>query len=258
MTKLYTDDAELYDIAFDWDVTSEVEWLLDRLGPDCRSLFEPGCGSGRMLEAFSSRGLEVVGLDSSPAMVSLARERLRGRGTVHLGDMTDFHLGRSFDGAVAPINTLLHLTPAELQCHLGVMAAHLEPGGGYLVQLGLVDPDQNEPFAGSHWDARRGETHLRIDWTDEELDLAGGRSLQRSRIQVLQGPRAGEVIEEVHEMSAWTPDAWHSAIARTPFVAIAAYDGAQEGWPKVDRKTTGGLLWHELRLPNDPPPAQLS
>jgi hypothetical protein len=46
VTKLYTDDADLYDIAFDWDVSAEVEWLVDRLGPGRRSIFEPGCGSG--------------------------------------------------------------------------------------------------------------------------------------------------------------------------------------------------------------------
>lgn len=53
VAKLYTDDAELYDIAFDWDVGGEVEWLLERLGPGCGSVFEPGCGSGRMLDAFA-------------------------------------------------------------------------------------------------------------------------------------------------------------------------------------------------------------
>jgi SAM-dependent methyltransferase len=120
VTKLYTDDADLYDIAFDWDVSAEVEWLVDRLGPGCRSIFEPGCGSGRMLDAFASHGLEVVGIDSSPPMVALARERLAGVGSVH------------------------------------------------------------------------------------------GRSRQRSRIKVLRGPRAGETVEEVHDMTAWTPGARRS------------------------------------------------
>jgi hypothetical protein len=32
VTRLYTDDAELYDIAFGWDVSEEVEWLFERLG----------------------------------------------------------------------------------------------------------------------------------------------------------------------------------------------------------------------------------
>jgi SAM-dependent methyltransferase len=202
VTKLYTDDADLYDIAFDWDVSAEVEWLVDRLGPGCRSIFEPGCGSGRMLDAFASRGLEVVGIDSSPRMVALARERLAGVGSVHVADMTNFDLGRSFDGAVSPINTLLHLTPTELQRHLQVMARHLKPGACYVVQVGLVDPAQREPFARSHWEATRGDTHLRIDWFDEKLDVLAGRSRQRSRIKVLRGPRAGETVEEVHDMTA--------------------------------------------------------
>jgi SAM-dependent methyltransferase len=101
VTKLYTDDAELYDIAFDWDVSAEVEWLLERLGPECRSVLEPGCGSGRMLDAFAPHGLAVVGIDSSPRMVALTRERLGGGGSVHLADMTNFDLDRSFDGAVS-------------------------------------------------------------------------------------------------------------------------------------------------------------
>ena len=31
MTRLYTDDAELYEIAFDWDISDEADWLVSRL-----------------------------------------------------------------------------------------------------------------------------------------------------------------------------------------------------------------------------------
>jgi SAM-dependent methyltransferase len=248
VAKLYTDDAELYDIAFDWDVSEEVEWLLERLGPHCRSVVEPGCGSGRMLDAFASRGLEVMGVDSSPSMVALARKRLRGRRVIHLADMTDFDLGRTFEGAVSPINTLLHLAPAQLNHHLEAMARHLVPGARYLVQVGLVGLEQREPFASAHWEASRGDTHLRIDWVDEELDVRGGRSRQRSRIHVVRGPRAGQVVEEVHDMTAWTPDAWRSAINASQFTQLATYDGARKDlWPRVEPTATGGLLWHELK-----------
>jgi hypothetical protein len=160
--------------------------------------------------------------------------------------MTDFDLARVFDGAVSPINTLLHLKPDKLRRHLEVMAPHLKPKARYLVQVGLVDPDQREPFAGSHWEAKRGDTRLRIEWVDEELDIPHGRSRQRSRIEVLEGPRAGEIIEEVHDMTVWTPDAWQSTLSKSPFTAVAMYDGGQEGRPRVASTTTGGLLWHEL------------
>ena len=85
-----------------------------------------------MLEPLARRGLEAVGIDRSPAMVELAR----ARGTeVVLADMTDFDLGRTFDGAVCPIDTLAHLTPVELMRHPERMGRHLRPGARYLVQL---------------------------------------------------------------------------------------------------------------------------
>jgi SAM-dependent methyltransferase len=244
MTRLYEDDAELYDIAFDWDISAEADWLVERL--EATTVLEPGCGGGRMLEALADRGCRVVGIDRSPRMVEISRRRLGTRGEVFEADMTHFDLGRTFDGAVCPINTLLHLSPAELGRHLHCMARHLEHRARYLVQVGLVEANQ-EPFAGSHWEASRGETSLKIDWVDEELDVVQRVSRQRSRIEVLAGPRAGEVVEEVHEMTAWTPATWAEAIETSPFDLAATYDGGTKGeWPRVDTTATGGLLWHEL------------
>ena len=246
VTKLYTEDAELYDIAFGWDVSDEVAWLYERLGRP-RSLLEPGCGSGRMLEAFARRRVAVAGIDVSAQMLELARERLGTEADLYLADMTDFDLGRRFDAAVSPINTLLHLTSDELARHLDCMARHLEQNGIYLVQVGLLDPS-GEKHPGSQWEERQGGTTLRCEWTDEELDFERGTSRQRSRIEVLSGDRAGEVLEEIHEMTLWTPTTWHHAIDASPFTEKGTYDGGvrKDGWPRVECDATGGLLWHEL------------
>jgi SAM-dependent methyltransferase len=230
LSELYERYAELYDLAFDWDIEDEVEWLLERLGPECRSVLEPGCGSGRVLEALARRGLEVVGLDSSPAMVELARAR--GLEVV-LGDMTDFDLGRTFDGAVCPINTLAHLTPGGVARHLERMGRHLRPGGRYLVQLQL-----GAELRASRWEANG----LRVTWTTERVDVEAGRQYQRSRIEA----EAGEVVEELHELTLWTPAAWAAAVAASPFAATTVFDGAQDGRPSVEPGTEGPLLWHEL------------
>jgi SAM-dependent methyltransferase len=244
LTRLYTDDAELYDIAFDWDIEEEVDWLYERLERPS-SVLEPGCGSGRMLASFADRGVDVAGIDLSPRMIELARRRLGGRGSVAVAEMTNFDLGRTFDGGVCPINTLLHLTPEQLARHLACMGRHTSH---YLVQVGLIEPQTHDPFAGSHWEAERGETKLKVDWVDEELDPERGLSRQRSRIEVLAGPRAGEVVEEIHTMTAWTPTTWRAAIEASPFAEVATYDAGRKGArPEVDRNATGGLLWHDLR-----------
>jgi SAM-dependent methyltransferase len=235
LTELYERHAELYDLAFRWDIEEEVDWLLERLGPECRIVLEPGCGSGRVLEPLARRGLEAVGIDRSPTMVELAR----ARGVeVALADMTNFDLGRTFDGAVCPINTLAHLSAAELARHLERMGRHLGLGARYLVQLQIG----GEPHS-SEWET----DGLRVAWATEHVDPAAGRQRHRSRIET----PAGEVVEEVHELTLWTPGAWAAAVAASPFAETVLYDGAQDGYPVVEPGAEGPMLWHELTREDD-------
>jgi hypothetical protein len=54
VTRLYEDDAELYDIAFDWDISDEADWLVERL--EAITVLEPGCGGSCGTSSSSSRG----------------------------------------------------------------------------------------------------------------------------------------------------------------------------------------------------------
>ena len=244
---LYDDHVELYDIAFSWDFGDEVEWLIERLGQGCRSVLEPGCGTGRMLEALARAGFAVVGIDNAPAMVAFARSRLAAAGVaaeVVEADMTTFDLDRTFDGAVCPINTLLHLAPGDLALHLERMARHLEPGARYLVQVGVFDGPELPPP--SEWNAERGDVGFRITWSPTTRDADRGREEHRSRIEFTSGPRRGEVLEESHVMTAWTSAAWRETIRASPFVEVATYDGSESGRPQIELERGGGLIWHEL------------
>lgn len=250
MTRLYTDDVELYDIAFTWDLDDEVSWLVERFGPSVVRVLEPGSGTGRMLEALARHGLAACGLDTSPEMVAFARARLSEAG-LHAGvvhaDMTDFHLDARFDAGVCPIGTLTHLTPAELSTHFARMVEHLEPGARYLVQVGMFDGEELPPP--NEWDAERGDLALHCEWAVVERDRAAGRERHRSRITVLSGPREGDVVEELHDMTAWTSSTWRAAIAASPFTEVATYDGNDRERPEVELGRGGGLLWHELVAP---------
>jgi SAM-dependent methyltransferase len=249
LTSLYGEHADIYDLAFDWDVSEEVAWMHSCLGDECRSVLEPGCGSGRILEALARRGLEAVGVDRSPQMIELARKRLHGldNAAVVLAEITDFSLNRLFDGAVCPINTLLHLSPTDLAHHLDAMATHLPQGARYLVQLALYGPKvQKAELEASNWEIARGDTALRINWSTEDVDPSRARLRQRSGIEIASGPRAGDVLEETHEMTAWTPARWQAALDRSPFRWTAVYDGDRDDRPTVPRGSIGQLLWHEL------------
>jgi SAM-dependent methyltransferase len=241
VSRIYSEAAELYDIAFAWDLSEEAAWLVERLGPNCRSVLEPGCGSGRMLVALARHELEVVGIDTSEAMFALARGR--GCEVVH-ADMTDFDLGRRFDGAVSLVSTVGLLGAEGFPPHLDAMARHLEPGGRYLVQQGVFAADAE--LWRSEWEAERGGTRLHVVWEAVDRDSGQLRERSRSRVEITTGPRAGEVVEDEHENAFWTVEAWREAIAASPFMQAACYDGREDARPEVDIERGGGLLWHEL------------
>ena len=238
MTRIYTEEAELYDIAFGWDVSEEADWLVERLGAGCRSVLEPGCGSGRMLGALAARAPEAVGIDVSAEMVAYARARLGGAAEVVRADMTDFDLGRRFGGAVSLVSTVGVLKPAKLEAHLEAMARHLEPGARYLVQQGIDAGTWR-----SEWDAERGDLRLHVVWEAIDPDRS------RSRVEILAGPRAGEVVEDLHWDQSWTAAAWAEAIAASPFEQAACYDGWPDDRPPAVLEQGGGYLWHELVAP---------
>ena len=76
-----------------------------------RRVLDAGCGTGALAIEAARRGAQVVGIDLSPTLVALARERLPrdlGAGSVDLrsGDMLDAALGE-FDHVVC-MDSLIH------------------------------------------------------------------------------------------------------------------------------------------------------
>jgi len=86
-----------------------LEWLPADLS-GCRIL-DAGCGTGALAVAAAARGADVVAIDLSPTLVTLANERLpqapgRGRVEFRVGDMLDPGLG-AFDYVVG-MDSLIH------------------------------------------------------------------------------------------------------------------------------------------------------
>lgn len=67
-----------------------------------------------------------------------------------------------------------------------------------------------------------------------------------SRFEMLAGPRAGQVFEDLHRMRMWSWVDWNGLIEGSAFRQTAAYDG----WRRVVKlglEPDGRpLTWHEL------------
>jgi SAM-dependent methyltransferase len=101
-------------------------------------VLELGIGTGRLALPLARRGLDVVGVDSSPAMVERLRAKPGGeRIPIAMGDFADVDalVDGEFSLVFVAFNTFFGLLTQEdqLRCVAGV-AAHLAAGGVFAVE----------------------------------------------------------------------------------------------------------------------------
>ncbi|MBO0811158.1 MAG: class I SAM-dependent methyltransferase [Microlunatus sp.] len=114
--------------------------LLARLAGDGRAL-EFAIGTGRIGLPLAARGVPVVGIELSQAMVDKLRSKPGGdQLQVAVGDMTTTRVPGDFRLVYLVFNTIMNLTSqrAQTDCFRNA-AAHLEPGGCFLVEVMVPD-----------------------------------------------------------------------------------------------------------------------
>ena len=105
-----------------------------------RRWLDVGCGTGRHL-SFLRRHFAVTGVEASPEMLRVARDRLPGTRLV-LGDMRSFRLGSTFDVVSCLYSAIGHLrSERDVAAAFANCARHLAPGGVAIVEP-WIDPEE--------------------------------------------------------------------------------------------------------------------
>ena len=102
---------------------------------------ELGIGTGRVALPLAAQGVPVHGIDLSRAMVARLREKPGGDAIgVTIGDFATARVDASFSLAYIVFNTIMNLTTqaAQVACFRNV-AAHLQPGGRFVVEVMMPD-----------------------------------------------------------------------------------------------------------------------
>jgi SAM-dependent methyltransferase len=124
--------ADMFDPAV---LDPAVSFLADLAGAG--DALELGIGTGRIALPLSRRGVRVHGIELSPAMVEQMRVK-PGAGDVGvtIGDFATTKVDGRFRLAYLVYNTITNLTTQDEQigCFRNV-AAHLEPGGCFVVEV---------------------------------------------------------------------------------------------------------------------------
>jgi SAM-dependent methyltransferase len=114
--------------------------LLAGLAGDGAAL-ELGIGTGRIAVPLAQRGIPVHGIDLSEAMVARLRAKPGAEPIgVTIGDFATTRVDGTFTVAYLVYNTINNLTTqdAQVACFQNV-AAHLAPGGHFVIEVGVPD-----------------------------------------------------------------------------------------------------------------------
>lgn len=178
--------------------------ILDRFAERLRGrgvVCDMGCGPGQIGRYLADRGLPVVGVDLSPAMVAQAAA-LNPDILFRAGDMAALDEPDGAWAGIAAFYSIIHIPPGEVVAALAEMRRVLQPGGLLLLAFHIGDqvvrPEEmmGRPVALDFWfytpEQMRG-------WLEE----------------------AGYVVEEIIEREPYTPDVEHQSrrayvLARKP------------------------------------------
>jgi SAM-dependent methyltransferase len=163
----YDESGEIAEM-FDPAAVDPVVDLLAEIAGSGRAL-ELGIGTGRIALPLAQRGVPVPGIELSKAMVARLRAKPGGEDIgVTIGDFATTSVDGTFSVAYLVFNTIMNLTTqaAQVACFRNV-AAHLEAGGCFLIEVGVPDLQRLPP----------GETVLPLyvsetRWGFDEYDVA--------------------------------------------------------------------------------------
>lgn len=158
--------------------------------PKGAKILDLGCGSGAPVALnMVACGLRVTGIDASPTLVSLCRDRMPGQQWI-VADMRSLSLGDRFDGILA-WDSFFHLNPDDQRRMFRVFARHsAEPailmfntGPAYGEEVGSYrgDPVYHASLDPAEYEAQLDRIGFEISARAVEDPEAGGRTVWMAR-----------------------------------------------------------------------------
>lgn len=142
MNESYNDFSYVYDDLIDVDYKALCERLLNlckKYSHKPNLVLDAACGTGNFTKQLVENGLDVIGVDASEDMLSIAREKLQNSCTLICQRLEELDLYGTIDTVFCTLDSLNHITDFEnFKKAIGRMALFLEPGGLMLFDVNTV------------------------------------------------------------------------------------------------------------------------
>ena len=196
------------------------------------SVLELAAGPAEHARELAARGLHATALDQSKAMCTYAATRAGEAGLdldVVEADMRDFSLPAKFDAAITMLNSLCHLfTLDDMVAHLRAVAAHLVPGGLYVIELSHpADHFGPASRTSSEWTVESGGTRAEVRWGggDDRIDPVTQVTNEHMSIIARDSDGTVRTVTDVVPSRFWTLTEMTAAIRLAGGFSLAATYG---------------------------------
>ncbi len=167
---LYDEIAAFYD-PWSRSVTEDVSFYVEEALASGGPVVELAVGTGRIAVPIARAGVDVIGVDSSPGMLALAREAAEEAGVsprvdLRLGDLREPPVDERVPLAICPFRSLLHMENEDEKLR-ALRAAHglLNPEGRFVFDVFSPSREDIEETNG-RWLEREPGIFERADWDE--------------------------------------------------------------------------------------------
>jgi dTDP-3-amino-3,4,6-trideoxy-alpha-D-glucopyranose N,N-dimethyltransferase len=192
----------------DWSAEAAylAELIRDRF-PAAQSLLDVACGTGAHLERFGELFGHVEGLEYSADMLAVAERRLPDGTPLHMGDMREFDLGRTFEAVSCMFTAISYVGGlADMRAAVRCMVEHLVPGGVLVIEPWWFPEKFLPGYVAGEVVREDGQTIARVSHSTLQDNVT------RLEVRYLVGTSAGITqFTEVDYLSLFTKDEYLAA-----------------------------------------------
>lgn len=178
------------------EMAAYIRRLIRQHKPDGKTLLELACGTGAILQIFA-KSYDVVGLDRSPQMLSIARKKLP-QVKFFQRNMVSFDLGQKFDVIICVFDSINHVLKfADWKKIFRNAARHLQESGLFLFDIN-TEAKLERLISAPTWVHKFGRNLEFINVTD------GRKRIANWNIRIFEhhrGNKYGLFEEDIKEIS---------------------------------------------------------
>lgn len=138
----YTDFAYIYDKLIDQDYekwADYIEEIFKKHGVKPNLVLDLGCGTGSITNILAKRGYDMIGVDLSPDMLNVARDKAMEENLDVLylcQDIREFELYGTVDAIICTLDVLNYITkPEDLRLVFALVKNYLNPDGIFIFDI---------------------------------------------------------------------------------------------------------------------------